>query len=128
MNPHNGNVTFIDDLPELTDVDMRQQPQHLPPQEMEKYQKYIRHEHVVPEGAGMHSYITPPQQEFFQHEPVMQKTVMPDNSPSCIQVADHIHNCPICSKFYKNDRTIYIIAIVILMFICVLLLKKVLDI
>ena len=47
--------------------------------------------------------------------------------PNCIDCNEHISNCPICSKFYKNDKIIYIIAIVILAIICILLLKRVLD-
>ena len=53
---------------------------------------------------------------------------MPENTPSCLDVAEHVANCPICSKFYSNDKTVYIIAIVVLAIICVLLLKKVLDV
>ena len=52
---------------------------------------------------------------------------MPFGSPSCLDVADHISKCPICSKFYNTDKTIYIIAIITLIIICILLLKKVLD-
>ena len=52
---------------------------------------------------------------------------MPLNSPSCLDVASHIESCPICSKLYNADKTIYIIAIVVLSIICLLLLKKVLD-
>jgi hypothetical protein len=53
---------------------------------------------------------------------------MPDNSPTCLNVAEHIANCPVCSKFYDNDKTIYIIAIVVLAIICILLLKRVLNV
>jgi hypothetical protein len=53
----------------------------------------------------------------------LTKYNMPAGTPSCLDVAEHIANCPICSKLYNNDKTIYIIAIVIL-----LLLKKVLDV
>ena len=53
---------------------------------------------------------------------------MPSGTPSCLDVAEHIANCPICSKFYNTDKTIYIIAIVILSIICILLLKKVLNV
>lgn len=53
---------------------------------------------------------------------------MPIGSPSCLDVADHISKCPICSKFYNTDKTIYIIAIITLAIICILLLKKVLDV
>ena len=50
------------------------------------------------------------------------------NGPSCIDVAEHIATCPLCSKFYKCDNTIYIVTIVILVIICLILLKKVLDV
>jgi len=55
------------------------------------------------------------------------KYKMPNHSPSCLEVAEHIANCPICSKFYNSDKTPYIIAIVILLIVCILLIKKVLD-
>ena len=58
----------------------------------------------------------------------LTKYSMPDGTPSCLDVAEHIANCPICSKFYNNDKTIYIIAIAILAIICILLLKKVLNV
>ena len=53
---------------------------------------------------------------------------MPPGTPTCLDVAEHIANCPICSKFYNTDKTIYIIAIIALAIICILLLKKVLDV
>jgi hypothetical protein len=46
----------------------------------------------------------------------------------CIEVAEHINSCPICSKFYNVDKTPYILAIVILSIICIILLKRVLSI
>jgi hypothetical protein len=52
---------------------------------------------------------------------------MPDNTPSCLDIAEHVVNCPICSKFYNDDKTIYIIAIIVLAVICLLLLKKILS-
>jgi len=52
---------------------------------------------------------------------------MPDNSPSCLEVAEHVANCPICSKFYNNDKTIYIVAIIVLSIVCLILLKRVLN-
>jgi len=53
---------------------------------------------------------------------------MPICYPSCLDVAEHISKCPICSKFYNTDKTIYIISIITLVIICILLLKKVLDV
>ena len=47
---------------------------------------------------------------------------------NCLDINEHITKCPICSKFYNTDLTIYIIVIVILCIICLILLKKVLKI
>lgn len=49
---------------------------------------------------------------------------MPSGSPTCIDVAEHIANCPICSKFYNNDKTVYLLAIAALVIICILLANK----
>lgn len=46
---------------------------------------------------------------------------------NCIEIANHIKSCPICSKFYENDKTVYVIAIIILVIICIILIKKVLE-
>ena len=67
-----------------------------------------------------------PQMEQQANEPIRSYT-MPHNTPTCLEIADHVANCPICSKFYNNDPTIYIIAILILSAVCIVLLKKVLD-
>lgn len=75
-----------------------------------------------------------PQEEYpnevspLQGEGGLTKYAMPSGGPSCLEVAEHVANCPICSKLYNNDKTIYIIAIAILSVICILLLKKVLDV
>lgn len=46
---------------------------------------------------------------------------------NCLDVCDHIKTCPICTKFYKNDNTVYIVVIIVLIIISLLLLKNVLD-
>jgi hypothetical protein len=46
---------------------------------------------------------------------------------SCISISNHIKNCPICSKFYNIDNSIYIICIVLLIIICIILLKKIIE-
>jgi hypothetical protein len=46
---------------------------------------------------------------------------------SCIEIANHVRSCPICSKFYDNDKSVYVIIIVILAIVCVILFKKVLE-
>ena len=136
-----ANFTVIDDLPELDDIESHQK---------EKYSKFIRKPHTVPNRAGMDMPPPPPMQhqpmhhqmpppvshlhEGFEHEEqgahndLAKKYNMSSDSPSCLSVADHVENCPICSKLYKNnDRTMYIITIVVLIIICLLLFKRVLD-
>jgi len=46
---------------------------------------------------------------------------------NCIEIAEHIRYCPICSKFYENDKTMYVIVIIILLITCIILLKKVIE-
>jgi len=46
---------------------------------------------------------------------------------NCIDVANHIKSCPICSKFYENDKSMYVIIIIILVIICIILARKVLE-
>jgi hypothetical protein len=50
-----------------------------------------------------------------------------DRRLNCLDVANHVKSCPICSKFYDNDKTMYIVAIIILVIICIILMKKVLE-
>ena len=144
--------TMIDDLPNLDDLESYESPKQpgngLAPDQSGKYQKFIRGKHEIPTQAGMvsRSHSAPPMSNNIQ-EQYMNMTQNPlynqeqyappaqqqqqyntlNNGPTCIDVADHIANCPICSQFYKNDKTVYIISIIILAIICLLLLKKVLD-
>ena len=46
---------------------------------------------------------------------------------SCIEIANHVRSCPICSKFYDNDKSVYVIIIVILAIVCAILFKKVIE-
>ena len=130
----------------------------LPPGDAEKFGRYIRnYQNGIAKESGMtqnahsvqqrhlgqqhhpqhqHQYQHPHQYQrdqkenydFHKEEDGIKTFNMPSGTPSCLDVAEHIANCPICSKFYSTDKTIYIIAIVILSIICILLLKKVLDI
>lgn len=120
-------------------------PLHFANEEIqEKFKKFIRPgmgEAIKESGMGS-SYNHSPQshqKEFFNtpppHEYLNQENSQPQyphpqfshNSPTCLEIASHVKSCPICSRFYNNNNTIYIIAIVILSIICILLLKRVLD-
>lgn len=47
---------------------------------------------------------------------------------NCIQVCEHVNNCPVCSKIFNNDKTIYIILIILLSITTLICLKKVLNV
>jgi hypothetical protein len=49
------------------------------------------------------------------------------SSNQCIDVADHAANCPVCSKLYANNNTIFILIIVFLALVNLLLLKRILE-
>ena len=61
--------------------------------------------------------------DYKKHKPKLRAQENP-----CADVADHAANCKVCSQLYKNDYTIFIIAIVILSIICIILLKRILEI
>ena len=48
----------------------------------------------------------------------------PYRSYNCVDVANHSKNCPVCSKLYNNDKSIYILIIGLLAIICVILFKS----
>jgi len=135
MYQQKNNVTYISDLPDLNDLEGGQnipQPNIQAHQVPPKYQKFIRNSHKAPSMAGMvpQEYPQPNPMNHFMVEVEEQDEVeeIPyKHTISCIEIAEHISHCPICIKFYNNDKTIYIIAIIMLSLICILLLKKVLD-
>lgn len=53
---------------------------------------------------------------------------MPQVQGNCRDIAEHVKNCQVCGKLYNTDKTIYIIAIVLLLIICAILLRKILNV
>lgn len=111
--------------------------ENLPPEAADKYRRMIRHRHIPNAMAGMNPYQSSQQvphhiAEEYSNEPVEQGYHEYDNPAltgiSCLEISKHVKDCPICSKFYNCDKTIYIIVIVVLSIIVLLLLKKVLDV
>ena len=146
MYAQNKNITYVDDLPELEDLEHNNNSEFSEQNIPEKFRKFIRRPMgPAPMESGMAPYNPPynqqEQQQLHSHPQqhsqnfLVQQPPMPGSysleenskSPTCLEIADHVSNCPICSKFYKNDNSIYIIAIIILSIMCVLLLKRVLD-
>jgi hypothetical protein len=51
----------------------------------------------------------------------------PNPNFSCLDVCKHIEKCPMCSKFFDTDKTIYVILVVLLLIIIGFLVKKLID-
>lgn len=130
----NSNVTMINELPELEELegvgDARSREFSQKPTDI--YQKYIRGSHQMVSQSGMNRMnmeeSPPPQSPPVQNPPPQYPPPGVHMTYNCIDIARHIQDCPICSKFYNNDRTVYVIVIIVLSIMCLMLLKKVLDV
>ena len=140
--------TLIENLPDLDDLEEssttsysgKRTQQHQPePPTGSQMSKYLRDSHnrptmyQEPPSESMQQYQQQHQhqqeQEQHQHHHHLPQTypLRGIGAPTCLDIADHISQCPLCSKFYKNDKTVYIVVIVILIIICILLLKRALE-
>jgi len=112
----------------------------LPPHASDKiYEKHIRKSHDFHDQSGMVDQYQPRQQNYNEQPPPPPPSQQKyyneqlynqhSSQPlTCMDCVNHIESCPICTKFYGSDTTMYILAIVILSVVCLLLLKKVLKI
>ena len=78
----------------------------------------ISEHYIPPQGAG-------------QAPPIQSASIMRADNPApsinCQDFYNHVKSCPICSKFYNTDRTVYVIIIVLLSLVSLILLKRVLE-
>lgn len=141
------NVTFIE---ELYEVDQLNDPKYIIQgnDERDSISNQAMNRHIratsktnpyeIKSGMKMQEFQKPHFfQDFQQYQPQqqIQQTVEPvqrqhyhyDEELSCMTIANHIKECPICSKFYNCDNSIYIVSIVLLIFICIILLKKIIE-
>lgn len=140
METYGGNVTSVEDLYDIEKFE-----------KMEQIASKMKQHHVPPASSGMVSHL--PQQIISESRSLArdQQPISVQNYPqnmmmsspyvdmdnesvkevkanlNCLDVCDHIKTCPICTKFYKNDNTVYIVVIIVLIIISLLLLKNVLD-
>lgn len=129
-----NNVTMIDQLPDLDDLDSGfiAPEAGLPPGTEHKYKGVIRNNAPRPypeSGMGMGNGHTPV--ENYEIVQPIQQGVGAQNDLlgiSCLDIAGHIDACPICSRFYKHDNTVLVAVIIVLVIVCLLLLKKVLKV
>ena len=104
--PSSNNVTMINNLPDLVDVEKESYEQD------PKLQKYMRQPHPALPESGMTPEPKQPNKPDFNFDPGMQQPEpnapifgnFSKFEPTCLEVADHIAYCPICSKFYNNDK------------------------
>lgn len=79
--------------------------------------------------------IPPPPQPQVMEEPVPQlqenyKYRIPIDCMqiSCLDICNHTIACPVCTKIYGNtDKSIFIAVIAVLVIICIILLKRVME-
>ena len=57
----------------------------------------------------------------------MPKIIERYDNINCRDVAEHIQNCPICSKLYKRKNLVFYIIIIVLILVNLLCIKKILD-
>lgn len=68
--------------------------------------------------------VQPPQpQQLINNKPnvISEKSI---HSMDCRSIYDHIENCPICNKYYKQSNRTYILIIIFLVLIILLLLRQ----
>ncbi len=132
----NQRVTYIDDLPDLEDIENTYQyNMYNSDIQTPNVTKFIRNDtgKKFHENSGMNikkenfspKQNIPPPQPISHH---FREHFEESKSLSCIDISEHIKKCPVCSQLYNNDKTIYLIVIFFLCLICLLLLKKVLHI
>lgn len=155
---YRNNITMIDDLPDISDFeDSGSMGLSMIP-DSAKYQKFLRNSNNnnLPANSGMNSnqdayklgYHNVNQGSYIDSmpssnmssvypakygssggfAPESQMIYEPYDNLNCREIARHITNCEICSKIYNRDNTFHIITICVLTIICILLLKRILDV
>jgi len=111
----------------------RSQPQRSQPQRQNQ-------EQPPPEQRQITQFIIPhqpqPQPQFMDdsiyepnfNQPPMRYNPHHNYDINCINVADHATNCTVCSRLYQHNTSGYIVVIILLSIICILLLKRVLNV
>ena len=142
-----NNITRIEDLPELSDIDnsygggvmgsmgsgMGSGMGNTDPK-MNKYIRNYTRQTYNNTMDNMNSRNSEPYQSqmYIEQEPKVYEKEFYEPTPlptrlNCLDVCNHIKDCPLCSKFYHNDNTLFIIIIVCLLILTVILTRKVLN-
>lgn len=138
-------VTMLEDLPDIDEVEDnsgKSRSNMLNPQQTQMSRRFIRNASQMLPESGM---LATPMEPIIEHEPQTTTNNFIRNTPvievpnfvpqmqmqqpvmTCQDIFYHIEGCPLCKKFYKQDNTVYLVIIAILVLACALLLKKVLS-
>lgn len=148
------NVTFIDDLFDAESL-MPEKSDYISKGNLERdeYASQIKNRHVRKHSDNTFalnggSYPEMPKQDFqpftqlqmyqepmrmqpyqepMRMQPYQEPMRMMSEEISCMTIATHIKDCPICSRFYNCDNSMYIVCIVLLIIVCVILLKRIIE-
>ena len=122
-------VTFLEDLDnETPPPQIHTQSSNQSMNQDDRTKRFIRNGHVLNPSSGMMPTHAMPQQQSMPQS--MPQSIQEFGVPNvtCQDVFFHIENCPVCSKMYKHDNTVYLVIIAILALFSALLLKKVLSV
>ena len=138
-----NNITRIEDLPELSDIDNSYGDSGMAGNTDPKMNKYIRnytrqaYNNSMDMNNNMNNNMNlrnadPYQSQVYMEQPKVYEKEFYEPTPlpttlNCLDVCNHIKDCPLCSKFYHNDNTLFIIIIVCLLILTVILTRKVLN-
>jgi hypothetical protein len=114
------------------------QPQR-PPQRQNQHHQPQPQSQPPPEQTQITQFIIPPpppQNQFMEdsmyepnfNQPPMRYNPHHNYDINCVSVADHTTNCIVCSRLYQHNTSGYIVVIILLSIICILLLKRVLNV
>lgn len=62
-----------------------------------------------------------------EHQHYYSQPPTTNTSLHCLTIAQHIDTCPICSRLYDTDKTLYILAIIGLLILCFLMVKRIIK-
>lgn len=133
-NHYNFNKPFYPGYP---------QPPYYPPIDPQQYNHYVQPHIPIHYPNSINGYSVPIEGfdgnvdqslksgntfKNFNHTPTKNNSYKNDWD-MCIKCSEHIKNCPICSKIYKNNNNniVFLIIIVVLSLICLILLHKVIN-
>lgn len=91
--------------------------------DIEDFDTLERNDAFASQFMGPQSAGPPPPQQDYTMDPNPHRYM----NMNCIDIANHIHYCPICSRLYACDKRPYITAIVFLAVIVIILLRKVME-